>query len=296
MAARSFARRKTLHILGSFAGLILLPLWLWAVRAPDAAYAPLPDYDIRGGYSGLLGLDDPRLAGEVARLRQQRGAKLAPAGEKWETRTARPEAAEIAKAFGEEVSLQWNENGTVASLTAGERPLAAPQPGLDPEAAARQFLRAHQLLLGLDEATLASLQAVPREDSAVEGEAVVFRQTIAGLPVYQAELKVSLGSDNAVEAVAGTVYPALSVSPRARLSAAEAAVQAAGYVDSSARERPGRLRSARKAAESASASGWVHKPAEPLGLGPNGEFVPTLIARQEGPEEIAPWKPLQVPA
>src|SRR3972149_535949 len=75
MTARSFARRKALYILGSFAGLILLPLWLWAVRAPDAAYAPLPDYDIRWGYAAGTTFNHPGIAEEAALLRQQRSAK-----------------------------------------------------------------------------------------------------------------------------------------------------------------------------------------------------------------------------
>lgn len=198
------------------------------MRAPDAAYAPLPDYDIRKGYTPVLSFRDPRLADEVAVLRQQRAAKLALLSEKWEAAPVPAEAAEAEAAFGRGVSVQWNANGTVASLAAGERPLSPPQAG-DPEAAARQFLRTHQLVLGLDEATLESLEATSAGTAGPEGSVVVFRQTVAGLPVFQAELKVSLRADNAVEGVAGAVYPALSVSPAARLSAVEAAVQAAGY-------------------------------------------------------------------
>jgi len=276
MRIRPSARRKTLYLLGSFLGLVVAPLWLWAVRAPDPAYAPLPDYDIRKGYSGLTGVSDPRIAQEHLRLRQQRAAKLALVGEKWEAAPAAPEHAETEAAFGRGVSAQWNENGTVASLTAGERPLSPPQAG-DPEAAARQFLRTHQLVLGLDEATIASLQAIPRGVSAPDGEVIVFRQTVTGVPVYQAELKVSLRADNAVEGVAGTVYPALSVSPAARLSVVEAAGKAAAYAGPWKKK----LDAEAEAPASPAGSQWTR-------LGAQGHEV---LATEPGPEEVTTLSP-----
>ena len=138
MTARSFSRRTTLYILGSFAALILLPLWLWAVRAPDPAYAPLPDYDIRWGYLGgtTFSHTGPAETEEAALLRQQRSAKGLP-GDAGRTAFRAGDAAAVTAAFGPEAKVEWSPTGTPRTLRREAGALTAPQPGSEPQTVAR---------------------------------------------------------------------------------------------------------------------------------------------------------------
>src|SRR3972149_12331273 len=153
MAARSFARRKTLHILGSLLGLVVAPLWLWAVRAPDAAYAPLPDSDIRWGYAAGTTFTHPGIAEEAALLRQQRSAK-GLAGGAGRSALRAGDAAGVTAAFGPEAKVEWSPTGTPRTLRRATGTLTAPQPGSDSQGVARGVLRSHPAVFGLSASAL----------------------------------------------------------------------------------------------------------------------------------------------
>ncbi|MFQ5722893.1 MAG: hypothetical protein ACE5G6_00265 [Terriglobia bacterium] len=157
--------RQAARILRPFAaivGLVFLPALLWAIRPPDGPGAPLPDYDIRKGYSGGASvLRDPRVAQEVTLLRQQREAKQVPTGV-WEPTPSRVTRAELETIFGPDVLVEWNANGTPRSLSREDAPLSLPQFGGEPEEAARQFFRTHARLFRLSGAAVDALRVVRR--------------------------------------------------------------------------------------------------------------------------------------
>lgn len=287
MSSRTTLSRRSLHLGVVLLYALVLPLWVWAVRAPDPAYAPLPDYDIRGGYLTVSALNDPRLAEEMLQLRQQRAAKR-PQLEAREP-VARPAPdADLEATFGADVVAERGPGGALSGLSRRQGPLAGARPGLDPESAAREFLRAHGRFFGLSEEAIETLQVVGRGDAAREVRHVRFRQTLAGIPLFAAELKVSLDQDNAVLAVSGRVFPELRVAPVPTFSAAEAAVHAAGYAG------PLRLKHKTEklsrstggiALDSAAQAIWPHRQATPPGMGSQGEFAPTVIAAETSPEE-----------
>jgi len=230
MTARSFSRRTTLYILGSFAALILLPLWLWAVRAPDPAYAPLPDYDIRWGYLGgtTFSHTGPAETEEAALLRQQRSAKGLP-GDAGRTAFRAGDAAAVTAAFGPEAKVEWSPTGTPRTLRREAGALTAPQPGSEPQSVAREFLRSHPALFGLSDAAVDAL-AVARQINTPRARHITFRQTVDGVPIYGADYKVSLTADNAVVSTGGRLFPDLRVAGQAKFTAVEATQAAASYV------------------------------------------------------------------
>jgi hypothetical protein len=279
MTARSFSRRTTLYILGSFAALILLPLWLWAVRAPDPAYAPLPDYDIRWGYAAGTTFNHPGIAEEAALLRQQRGAKGVVGGAERQAVRA-GDAAGVAAAFGAEAKVEWGPSGAPRMLRREAGALAAPQPGSEPQTVAREFLRSHPALFGLSEAAVEAL-TVAREISSPRARHVTFRQTVDGVPVYGADYKVSLTVDNAVLSAGGRLFPDLRVAGEAKFTAVEATQAAARYVGSllSKPAPAGRTRPS-PAATSLPTGGWGKVFVED-----SGEFNPIVLSSESGPEQ-----------
>src|SRR3990170_9029596 len=128
MSIRQSARRKTLYLLGSFLGLVVAPLWLWAVRAPDAAYAPLPDYDIRWGYAAGTTFNHPGIAEEAALLRQQRSAK-GLAGGAGRSALRAGDAAGGTAAFGPGAKGEGGPPGTPPAPRRGAGTVAPPHPG-----------------------------------------------------------------------------------------------------------------------------------------------------------------------
>ena len=263
----------------------LEPPHAWAIRAPDGRYAPLPDYDIRKGYSLAVNLKDPRIAQEIPILRQQQAAKKArTAGV---SRTAAPvvNEEELITTFGQRALVEWDRSGVIRHLSSDEGPLAPAQPGLEPGVVARQFLRNHQRLFGLSDAVINALGRVQQERSPGDGEDIIFRQTVAGVPVYDAELKVSLSRDNSVLAVGGTLFPGLTVSQRWSLSVIEATKASARYVgpvglQGKYRKGLGPTPQSPPTSVSPDWMKWGRVEAEP-----GGEFAPVVIDSEAGPEE-----------
>jgi len=279
MSIRPSARRKTLYLLGSFLGLVVAPLWLWAVRAPDAAYAPLPDYDIRWGYAAGTTFNHPGIAEEAALLRQQRSAK-GLAGGAGRSALRAGDAAGVTAAFGPEAKVEWSPTGTPRTLRRATGTLTAPQPGSDSQGVAREFLRSHPALFGLSDSAVEAL-TVARQINSPRARHITFRQTVDGVPIYGADYKVSLTADNAVLSAGGRLFPDLRVAAEAKFSAVEATQAAASYVGSlwsKPRSESGTRPS--PPALSGPAADWVTSRGED-----SGEFTPAVLSSEAGPEQ-----------
>ncbi|MFQ5664743.1 MAG: hypothetical protein ACE5HL_13050, partial [Terriglobia bacterium] len=74
----------------------------------------------------------------------------------------------------------------------------------------------------LSGAAVDALRVVRRNRTASGTHHLTFRQMVGGIPVFGAEVKVSLDANNAVLSVGGTFFPEFAAPPTAALSAAEA--------------------------------------------------------------------------
>jgi hypothetical protein len=212
---------------------LLLPPGAWAIRAPDELQAPLPDYDIRKGYSSFMGLQDPRHAEEAKLLREQRLTRRLhiPVGRASLPQRLREEAESVlSRLLGHDVSVEWHANETPRQLFRENGVLAQPQPGANMEDSARHFLRTNREVFLLADDEIDGLAKLRATRGPTGSQHVRFRQTLGGIPVFNADLKVSMDNNNAVLSVAGTVFPGLTTSLTPPLSVVEAVQAAVGYV------------------------------------------------------------------
>lgn len=287
MGAPKKAGLRHLCQLAAFLGFVLLPASIWAIRAPDSAYAPLPDYDIRKGYGSGIDLRDPRVAQELPLLRRQRAAKRALAAAVRPPMLPLASADEVTALFGEGVSIEWNANGTPRYLAQDEGWLAPPRAGADPVRVARAFLRAQRRFFRLSDPAVAALQVKQKNRSGSGAQHISFRQRVGEIPVFQGDVKVSLAKNNAVLSVGGTVFPELRVSGTSKLSAVEAAQAAARYVGpltvGKKQSTENRLDNPGQPAPTNAAAGVPVPGAEAKGR--RVEFTPKVIAAEASPEE-----------
>src|SRR5262245_30503546 len=135
-----------LSVILGLVGLLMTP-GAWAIRAPDELQAPLPNYDIRKGYSSFMGLQDPRHAEEAKLLRQQRMIRrlhTPVGGASLHQRLLGEAESVISRLLGNDVSVEWHANGTPRQLFRENGVLAQPQPGANAEDSARHFLRTNR--------------------------------------------------------------------------------------------------------------------------------------------------------
>jgi hypothetical protein len=211
--------------------LLLVTLVAQAARTPDRSYAPMPNYDIRKGYAGWIDREDPRIAAELASLREQRRAKFqfltkATVRASW----PKMDDSAVKRSFGEGSLVTWNANATPRQIFNEKAPLTSSRIGLKPKEVAHQFLRDYSQFFRLSEDQLAGLKLVRTRNSQTGATQVNFQQTVGGIPVFGGDLKVSLDKNNAVVMVGGTLYPDLQVRGSQSLASWEAAKIAAGHV------------------------------------------------------------------
>ena len=221
-----------LSVILGLVGLLITPE-AWAIRAPDELQEPLPNYDIRKGYSAFMGLQDPRHAEEMRLLRQQRMTRRphTPVGRAPFPQRLRQEAESVlSRLLGNDVSVEWHANETPRQLFRENGVLAQPQPGANEEDSARHFLRTNREVFLLADDEIGGLTKLRATRGPTGSQHVHFRQTLSGIPVFNADLKVSLDNNNAVLSVAGTVFPGLITPLTPLLSVVEAVQAAVGYV------------------------------------------------------------------
>jgi len=111
--------------------------------------------------------------------------------------------------------------------------LTAPQEG-EPEALALSFVRAHREGLGLTVSDLQGLELTDRVFSKVTGAThLYYRQTHAGLPVYNGQLQVNVNREGRILSVNNSFFPNLATlagTPNPTLGAADAVVASAAQV------------------------------------------------------------------
>ena len=91
---------------------------------------------------------------------------------------------------------RWNEFGTPHSLSASDGALATGL-GADEVRAARAYLKSHELLLGVSDATIDSLELLAAAPLG-RGKAVILRQRFGDLPAVHDGLVALAISDGAV--------------------------------------------------------------------------------------------------
>ena len=158
-------------------GVLLLPISANSAQKPDPADRVLPDYDIRLlTPAGPLSLD-PEARALFDQLRQERGDLR-----------VRPNP--------------WQPG--FRSLSARGRVLSSPRAG-QPEQVARQFLSRYHSLLGLEPADLATL--VKTQEYRGAGDPllhVLFKQSVRGIDVFGAALRVHMRADGSVVEVSNS--------------------------------------------------------------------------------------------
>jgi subtilase family serine protease len=175
-------------------GVMLLPLTANSAQKPDPSDRVLPDYDIRLLTPVVPPPLDPQARALVDQLRQERGDLR-----------VRPNP--------------WQPG--FRSLSARGGALSGPRAGA-PEEIARQFLLRYHALLGLEPADLATLVKTREYRSA--GDPLIhvfFKQSVRGVDVFGAALRVHLGQDGTVVEVSNSTTRTGNV-PQPRISSADA--------------------------------------------------------------------------
>ena len=201
-------------------GLLMLLLGITAAR-PCLAQAnrinkkrTIPDFDIRDAIAARAGKPQSQSAGELIGRRRVEMEQSAAA-----LRPGLPGLRMVPNRFGLP-KLLLREGAT----------LSAPST-LEPEEAARNFLRAHNSLFPFSAAELAALRVIVK-DVGANATFLAFNQTVNGVDVFNGHVKVALTKTGEVVAVsAADVIPGLQLATQPRLTAAmgaRAALRACG--------------------------------------------------------------------
>jgi hypothetical protein len=191
----------------------------------------LPNYDARIGLQPWS-KGDAKAEADAARLRQERKAALAPARAAKGKPSGKeaPDPGKIEQMFGEGTSVSLSAAGFPTEIFNYSRPLAMPAPNVAPEEVARQFLQSYPGAFQLSPDQVKSLRLVRTLDAPSGSSQVNLLQTLGGLPVFGAYLKVITTKEHAVVSVSGMAYPGLKSGGSVALSATDAVERAAGYV------------------------------------------------------------------
>lgn len=201
---------------------------LWAIQKPSLDQAPLPNYDIRSGYSSL-NLKDPRIAEESDEFRYQRSKLFATALSAKPLPSVAVDERTVKSRFGNNARALFNGSGAPSLLFNEAGPLTAPL-NVSAENAALSFFQDHQDIFGLDRQEIKELKFIRTLTSPSGSKQVNLQQTVDGLPVFGADFKVGLDKNHAVLSVGGRFYPGLQVSGKASLPVPEVVEQSAQYV------------------------------------------------------------------
>ncbi|MGH8497828.1 MAG: hypothetical protein ACRERV_03330, partial [Methylococcales bacterium] len=200
----------------------------WAVQRPSLDAAPMPNYDVRVGYSSL-NINDPGLKKDLMMLRTQKSRLLSGASSTNILPVVGPDRSKFKELFGKGVTASFNATGAPSFLFSEEGALTEPL-NVSAENAARLFLQNYEEVFGLNLQEITDLEVVRIVNSASGSKQVNLRQTVDGLPVFGADFKVGLDKDHAVLSSGGSLYPGLQVSGKASLTVAELVERAAQTV------------------------------------------------------------------